>query len=507
VNPHGGIVRHVTPSLRRSAALAVLLIGALLAFPGQSGAAIPEACSPTDASFCVAYGYQVLEAGQPLTNTTQSQAPVDLEVDFTNTSAGYRDEAGQPRWLSAISANLLSSGTIRPMITGSSALPEGLLVAGDPTSSPCVPGGDYAYTDCSAGRGTAFVKTSGLLTGVYTATFGIKQVRNEKVGLGSHFSQYAVTVGVCVEVPPLGSCVGGEKVQTVTFTIDLPPTGQPMVLDFVMPPPSTTAGVTLERFTLDHLRLKLNGQSDLLADGTVLLAGLDVVRLPMRCGTVSAGGTATSVSGATVTVPGDFTVTGCSQLNVTASKTKVVYGGSATIAGTLTDFDSGTPMVGTAVQLRACATSATVPCATIKQTKLTTTGGAFSFTVKPSKNTRYFVRVGIVDGKPASYVDKRINVAPKITRTASRTTMPSGGTVRLTGAVAPNHAGKVVSIQRLKAGVWKTIAHATLGSKSKYAKSLVLKGAHGSKARLRVVLPAHADHVTGISPTVAITFS
>jgi hypothetical protein len=162
--------------------------------------------------------------------------------------------------------------------------------------------------------------------------------------------------------------------------------------------------------------------------------------------------------------------------------------------------------VGTQVQLRACATSATVPCATIKSSKLTTAGGAFSFTVKPSKNTRYFVRVGAVGGKPSSYVDKRINVAPKITRTASRTTMPSGGTVRLTGAVAPNHAGKVVKIQRRVAGVWTTIARATLNSTSHYAKTLTLRGARGSSAVLRVVLPAHSDHVTGTSPTVSIRF-
>lgn len=444
---------------------------------------------------------QAFEAGTDVP-TTQSQAPVDLQVDFANSSTSYRDEAGQPRWLSNISAKLMSSGTIRPMITGTAALPDGLLVGGDPDGSLCGQG-DGSFGTCTAGHGVAFVKSSGLISGISTATFGIKQIRNETSGLGSHFAQYTARVGICLQ-SVIGPCSFGEQEQEVTFTIDLPAAGQPMAVDLAMPPPTTVAGVNLERFTIDSMRLHLSGRSDVLADGTVLAAGRDILRLPMRCGLVSAAGAVTSLGGATVTVAQPFTVTGCSQIEATAGRAKLLYGYSTTISGTVTDFDTQTPMVGTAVQLRACATSATIPCATIKQTKTTTAGGAFSFTVRPTKNTRYFVRVGAVDGKPATYVDKRINVAPKVTRAATRTTMPSGGTLRLTGSVSPNHAGRMVKIQRLRAGVWRTIAQDDLSSRSAYSKAFVLTGAHGSTARLRVILPAHSDHVTGISRTIAI---
>ena len=89
---------------------------------------------------------------------------------------------------------------------------------------------------------------------------------------------------------------------------------------------------------------------------------------------------------------------------------------------------------------------------------------------------------------------------------ASTLRLRSGGTVRLTGGVQPNHADRTVLVQRKVAGVWRQIASTTLTATSHYAKSVVLRGASGSKAPLRVVLPSHADHLVGTSKTVTITF-
>ena len=189
----------------------------------------------------------------------------------------------------------------------------------------------------------------------------------------------------------------------------------------------------------------------------------------------------------------------------------MTHGGTATISGKLYEYNTGVPMLGETLTLRACRTDAVEPCAaapvsTVVQAPI----GRYSFTVKPSKNTQYFVEyAGYTDDPvflPGSYVAKRIDVAPKVTRSVSRSTMPSGGTVTVTGSVAPNHAGSLVRIQRLIAGVWTTRWRATLTARSSYTKSLTLKGARGSSTRLRVVLPAHSDHVTGTSPAVTIRF-
>lgn len=488
--------------VRRAAATAVLLVAAPLGLPLESAAAT-AVCDSDAQAVCVDYGLQVLAAGTE-SPTTQSQAPVDIRLDFANTSDNYVNDVGQARWLNRVSATLLSSASITPTITGSAALPDKLLVAG--AAADCVAGADFSFSTCDAGHGVAYVKLSGLLyNGIFKATFGIHRIYNDKAQLGSHFAALSADLTICADTDGGTMSCNQTLNQSSTLHLDKPAAGQPWKLDFELPPVSVPFH-TVQAMAADSASLHLRGQSDQLTTGPAP-ATYTFVRLPMRCGAVSGGGTAYAKGGQSVAITQAFTITGCSQLAVTKATSKVVLGGAATLAGTLTDFDTQTPMVGTTVQLRACATTATSPCSTVTSSKATTTGGAWTFSVKPTKNTRYFVRVGAVDGKPASWVTRSVTVAPRISLTTSRTSVPSGGTVRLTGSVAPNHAGKAVRIQRLTAGVWKTIASATLSTRSAYAKTITLKGARGSTARLRVVLPAHTDHATGISRTAGIRFS
>lgn len=497
----------MTSRVRRCAATAVLLVAAPLGLPTATAQAAPvEACdtpSPEATSLCVEYDFAVLAAGTE-TPTTQSQAAVDARVTFRNTSVGYVAQAGQPRWLNRVSATLLSSSTISPTIAGSASLPDKLLVGG--SAEGCVAGPDFTFSGCDAGHGVAYVKLSGLLyNGVFKATFGIDRIYNDRGNLEGPFAALTADISICADTDGGAMSCNQALEESSTFHLDKPPAGQPMKLDFTLPSPAVPFH-TVEAIAADSAPLHLLGRSDQLTTGPAARA-FTVIRLPMRCGTVSASGTAFSRGGTSVTVDQPFTITGCSQLALTSAPSRLTFGQGGAINGTLTDFDTQTAMAGTEVQLRTCAHTATVPCGTISQTRTTTSGGAFSFPVKPSRSTRYFVRVGAVDGKPASWVTKLVTVAPKVTRNLSRTSMPSGGTVRITGSVAPSHAGKVVRIQRRVSGAWRTIASATLSSRSAYARSLTLRGARGTTASLRVVLPAHADHATGTSAVVGVRFS
>jgi hypothetical protein len=500
----------VTLSLRRPAAAAVLLVGTLLSFPGPSSAAATETCAPTPktaASICLTYDFQAFKFGTT-TPTRNTQEPVDVGVSFQNTSTGYRDEAGQPRWLTRLSANLVSRADMNPLITGSAQLPDGLLVSG--SAAPCAPGSGHSFTACTAGRGTGFALGNGNLAcpDVCDMTFGIQKIVNERDGLGSHLGQFKVTLDVCLKKTvlslPVWSC-DQTKGLTQTVTIDRATPGQP-TFNLTMPATALT-----QRTTIDQAFLFIRGLSDQLVTGPADKI-YTVAKLPMRCGFGDVSGSARSVGGTQVTVSKQFEVRNCAQLDATASRSRVTHGGTATVSGKLYEYNTGIPMISETLQLRACSTDAVEPCsATPVTTVVQPPTGRYSFTVKPSRNTRYFVQyAGYSDDPvffPGSWVAKRIDVAPKVTRTVSRTTMPSGGTLKISGSVAPRHDGKVVNIQRLSAGVWKTISRATLTSRSTYAKSLVLRGSRRSTAQLRVVLPAHSDHVIGISPTVAIRFS
>lgn len=496
----------MTSRVRRYAATAVLLVAAPLGLPtGTAQGAVGSACSIAEPSFCVTYEAKVLRSGTT-TETTQSLDPADLDLSFTNTSPSYRDEPDQPRWLNGLSATLLSGSDTVPVVTSSSNLPDGLLVGGDPDGSQCGPGVGSTFSGCTAGHGVAIAlidfPASPFLPsdGVYTATYGVKQIKN--VRSTSRFAEFDATLGVCLQHNG-NPCYLGEQTQSQTFAIDPPAAGEPMTFDVVMPgeiPVATPIGtVTIKKFTVHTLDLVLKGRSNELADGTVLAYRRDVVRLPRTCGPASAGATLTSRAGAAVTVEQALSITGCTTLTATAAVSNLLYGAGTSLSGTLVETGSGIPVEGRVLSLRSCPVGGT--CSS--RTATTNASGSYTFAVKPSRNTTYTVSEAISHRTAA----KAIKVRPTVTRSVSRTSMPSGGTVRINGSVAPSHAGKAVRIQRRVAGVWRTIASATLSTRSAYATSLTLRGARGTTASLRVVLPAHADHATGTSPVAGIRFS
>jgi hypothetical protein len=482
----------------RALSLALLLTIGLLALPGAASAAPVQACNPDPkvaTSLCLTYDLAVTKPGT-VDPETRTQRPVDLSISFANTSSNH--DTDNSKWFRSLTVNLLSGGGMEPVVTGSANLPQGLLIAG--AAADCGNTGNGDFSGCPAGHGLALA-SGGVcfISGPCQATFGIQRIFSNKTNLGTHFLQFTAVIKACVQV--IGSCDSLQQFSQ-TFTIDKTSGPSPLSFTVVI----TKGDLPVDDVTLDSGNIALSGASNTTTTGPADKT-YNWFRLPARCGTVSASATGHSSTSA-VTVTKSFTVSGCAQLTPAWSKTKVLYGGSSSITGSLIDFDTQTPMAGKTIKLKACP----VGKACTTTSKLTSATGLFAFSVKPSRNTAYTVSYagsGTPDTDawvPGTAYNKTVNVTPIVTIKASTLKIKSGGSVKLTGSVQPNHAKKTVVIQRKVAGVWKPIGEATLSAKSSYSKSVVLKGAKGSKALLRVILPAHADHLIGTSRTVAITF-
>jgi lipoprotein-anchoring transpeptidase ErfK/SrfK len=181
------------------------------------------------------------------------------------------------------------------------------------------------------------------------------------------------------------------------------------------------------------------------------------------------------------------------QLSAAASPVTVVAGSPAIIAGTLTGDAGG---VGGAsidlVQRPAGKAAEWLPAGSTT----TAADGAFSFRVAPSVSTDYQVRyAGGVDAA-AAQADVRLPVQPLVTLSSPQS-LWLGESVRLRGAVAPEHPGAAVAIERRVSGVWQPFLTVALDSSSRF--SLPWQPAEFGYYRLRARMAADADHDPGFS--------
>jgi bacillolysin len=190
-------------------------------------------------------------------------------------------------------------------------------------------------------------------------------------------------------------------------------------------------------------------------------------------------------------------------LTIARSKSTIVYGSSVTISGKLTYAGTAVGIAGKPVEVFRRrlypAGSAWTKIATVT----TSSTGSYSHVSKPTVNSEYTTRFRTAgDFLAAPYPPApNVYVAPKITATLSKTTMPLGSTSYLSGSVSPSHAGRTVRLQRYYSGAWHNVSGKSmaLSSTSKYRFS-IKPGSRGT-FKYRVVLAAHSDHTTGVSPT------
>ncbi|MDX6373484.1 MAG: hypothetical protein QOD98_2472 [Nocardioidaceae bacterium] len=279
--------------------------------PGSAAQAVTQtpACSTANPAFCFSFGATVTTPGGAVAET-RAAAPFDLSVGMTNTSATHTSD--KTRWFATVAVDLLSSATTSPLLTPSSEMPDGLMIAG--TAAGCPAGVDYSFSACTAGFGAALADvsgTGGLFDGVRTATFGIQRIVN--VHTTPSFVDYDVQYTACVSTP-FGACVspyngdlhllvsppsGGQTLRTLTLVV---------AGSASFGYPGGTANVD---YSLDSLTVNLQGTSNQLGNGSPADHAYNVLRLPPRCGAVSSSGAATDRAGATGSVPQSVTITGC----------------------------------------------------------------------------------------------------------------------------------------------------------------------------------------------------
>ena len=182
------------------------------------------------------------------------------------------------------------------------------------------------------------------------------------------------------------------------------------------------------------------------------------------------------------------------ELTFSAKPTLVVFGKSTTLSGAL----RGSDKAGKTIEIQHLPSGSTT-YVTIA-TKTTSTSGAFSHTLMPTKNTRY--RAIAKTTPPQTSGEVHVNVAFRVSLRLSDYTPRRGQRVRFSGSVAPQHDGRIVYIQRrTSSGVFRTVARTRLedagSARSVFARRIRIY--RDGVYRARVI--RDADHATGTSAT------
>jgi hypothetical protein len=170
----------------------------------------------------------------------------------------------------------------------------------------------------------------------------------------------------------------------------------------------------------------------------------------------------------------------------------VQYGSTVDIRGYMTAA-GGVPVSGGSVKVGTIKAGVLTPAATVQ----TGASGLYSATVKPVANATWSA-TGVAAGDQVL-----VQVAPRVDLKLSHIKSGKRLTETFTGKVAPRHAGTRVLVQRAVGGVWKTVARGRLDSRSRYRITWRLPY-KTAKYKLRTMLPAHADHVEGVSLTAVL---
>ena len=170
----------------------------------------------------------------------------------------------------------------------------------------------------------------------------------------------------------------------------------------------------------------------------------------------------------------------------------VKYGHSVGVSGYLTR--DGEPLAGRTVTLRKTRGGASSRAGTAT----TDDQGFFRTTVAPAWNATWSAEAG-----GASSAGLPIGVVPGVTLALSHTR--SGGRFyeHFSGKVTPAHRGARVLVQLKTGSGWHTIKAGTIDARARYRVTWKLPNRTATYS-LRVIFPAHADHLQGISPSATL---
>jgi hypothetical protein len=165
-------------------------------------------------------------------------------------------------------------------------------------------------------------------------------------------------------------------------------------------------------------------------------------------------------------------------LTLKAAPTVVVYGGSSTLSGVLSNQKSGQRVD---INAQDCGQGAFKKVTTVT----TTTGGAFTYAAKPAMNTNYQAKQ-----KAATSPTVAVQVSPALTLTKLAKNKFS-----VSVTAGQTFVGKFVVFQRLRRLKWVSLKHVTLSTLTHGTKPTEVSSATFTirlpvKLRIRAVLPA-----------------
>jgi hypothetical protein len=177
-------------------------------------------------------------------------------------------------------------------------------------------------------------------------------------------------------------------------------------------------------------------------------------------------------------------------ITINASKTTVKFGGTVTLSGKLTGNNNASRPV--TIEMDPSPFDGNFSNAGTTTTNAT---GDWTFTTKPTQNTRYRARSGNADSKTVD-----VSVRPAISLRLSDSTPDVTQRERFFGRLCPDHEGVQVSLQRRFGTQWRTVRSLTLkdipdSTCSSYSKRLRVR--HDS--RWRVHFNGDANFVAGNS--------
>lgn len=186
-------------------------------------------------------------------------------------------------------------------------------------------------------------------------------------------------------------------------------------------------------------------------------------------------------------------------LTLPASASTVTYGDTTTLTATL--LHGGAPLAGRPVKLyrRNLGTTAW----TMLGTWTTGADGRARVTTKPPRNSEYTARFAATPGETAAASgDRWVKVRTRVTASISRTSVPEGTSVTVTGRVAPSKTGQNAWLQRYRDGGWYPSKSLPLDGSSTV--SFTVAKPRGTYL-YRVCKPPDGAHLEGCSGKLTLT--
>jgi hypothetical protein len=176
-----------------------------------------------------------------------------------------------------------------------------------------------------------------------------------------------------------------------------------------------------------------------------------------------------------------------------SSAQPIDFGQSVTISGTLTGGASTSVTLFGRDEFR----GGMHPIAT----GMTDANGAYAFTQSPARNTAYQVRLTSDPHQRTARLFQGVRDVVSIAANVTSATV--GNVVTFSGTVQPAKDGHVVFLQRLDAGIWRTIAISRVGAGSAYAIPFTLAAV--GDAQYRALVPGGPVNQRGVSSAVQVT--